>query len=199
MFLIYPKTIDPVISFVRFQILLTAFLVKIVAFAVDDNYKGHIFYVKLTQCFLPKVLIGNEFCFLMHFARRAPAPPIGSEINAVIFFHGLYYFRKTGALFRSFLGAYGHHGRCIRIHTAAGGRTCGSDDLAWFCRGRSYVINGCVCRIKRDFLSFASASHILLCPGITGCIDSSCQIYLYLRHGVFLPVLLLKAVNMFFP
>ena len=47
----------------------------------------------------------------------------------------------------------GHHGRSIRIHTAAGGRTCRSDDLAWFCRGRSYVVNRSVCRIKRDFFS----------------------------------------------
>mgnify|MGYP000706582280 CR=1 FL=1 len=146
-----------------FQVLCTSLFVEVISLAVNDDYKRHVFHIKLAECFCSKVFVSDKLCFFDAFCKKCTCTADGSEIYAVIIFSLHLRLPEGGHLFRSFLCAYGHHGRCIGIHTAAGCRACGADDFTWLCRSRTYIVYGSVCRVKRNlFLLFARASHILL-------------------------------------
>lgn len=70
----------------RFQILFSSLFIKIVAFAVNNDYKGHIFYVKLTESFCAQILVCDKLRFFDTFGKKGAGTADGSEVNTVIFF-----------------------------------------------------------------------------------------------------------------
>ena len=52
------------------QIFLASFFVKVVAFAVDDDYKRHVLYIKLAQGFCAKILVGDQLSFFDAFGKK---------------------------------------------------------------------------------------------------------------------------------
>ena len=157
----------------RFQILFSSLFIKIVAFAVNNDYKGHIFYVKLTESFCAQILVCDKLRFFDTFGKKGAGTADGSEVNTVIFFHGFYYFRQTRSFADHSAGSYRHHGWCVGIHTAAGSWSGRSDDLTWFCRSWSYIINSCICWIKRNLFAFCKSLTHTLVTCVTGCVDGS--------------------------
>ena len=73
---------------VLFEIGISSLLIEIVSFAVDDNYKRHLFYIKSAESFGLKILISNEFRFLDAFCKKCSCSANNPEINATVFFHG---------------------------------------------------------------------------------------------------------------
>ena len=68
----------------RFQILFSSLFIKIVAFAVNNDYKGHIFYVKLTESFCAQILVCDKLRFFDTFGKKGAGTADGSEVNTVI-------------------------------------------------------------------------------------------------------------------
>ena len=71
---------------VVFQVLCTSLFVEVISLAVNDDYKRHVFHIKLAECFCSEVFVSDKLCFLMHFARSAPAPPIAPKYTPSYFF-----------------------------------------------------------------------------------------------------------------
>lgn len=87
----------------RFQILFSSLFIKIVAFAVNNDYKGHIFYVKLTESFCAQILVCDKLRFFDTFGKKGAGTADGSEVNTVIFFW-LLLLQADALLCRSFRG-----------------------------------------------------------------------------------------------
>ena len=105
------------------------------------------------------IFIGDQFGLFDAFCKKRTCTADSSEVYTIIFLHGVYYFRKAGTFTDHSSCSHRHHCGCIGIHTSAGCRTCGADDCAWFCRSWSYIVDGCICRIKWNFFPF--------CKGLT--------------------------------
>ena len=56
----------------RFQILFSSLFIKVIAFAVNNDYKRHIFYIKLAESFCAKILVCNKLRFFARSMRPAP-------------------------------------------------------------------------------------------------------------------------------
>ena len=126
---------------------------------VNDDYKRHILYIQFTKCFCSQIFIGDQFGLFDAFCKKRTCTADSSEVYTIIFLHGVYYFRKAGTFSDHSSCSHRHHCGCIGIHTSAGCRARGADDCAWFCRSWSYIVDGCICRIKWNFLTF--------CKGLT--------------------------------
>ena len=78
----------------RFQILFSSLFIKIVAFAVNNDYKGHIFYVKLTESFCAQILVCDKLRFFDTFGKGARLPEV---VEAMKKYHGVYFGAIGGA------------------------------------------------------------------------------------------------------
>ena len=48
---------------VVFQILCTSLFVEVISLTVNDDYKRHVFHIKLAECFCAQVFVSDKLCF----------------------------------------------------------------------------------------------------------------------------------------
>mgnify|MGYP000394026790 CR=1 FL=1 len=71
---------------VIFQVLCASFFVEVISLTVNDDYKRHVFHIKLAECFCSEVFISNKLCFFDAFCKKCSCTADAPKYTPSYFF-----------------------------------------------------------------------------------------------------------------